>query len=557
MKKYFVPLFFVLLSCGNHLFDDVFDETLDDAINNALGTGLWSGETLSSTPKDILIGTNFSNVNAASLPKSVSLEDKFPPVQSQGEYGTCGVWSAGYAFKTALNAIEKNWSPADLENPSNQTSPKDLWLTIPNSRRGIDCNGTAFGYAMDALIVNGAASMAEVPYDMKSSCNESPSQSKGNPNNKLANYRKIADIGINGKGGEGMNVENFKNYLAQGRPVLFGATIGERFRKWKDNSVISSDYNIGGGHGMVLVGYDDSKGTDGAFRVRNSWGTKWGDNGSIWVDYNFFLTNFCDEAYVAQNPNSPSDPVNPPAPNTNDLLVIFAEDYHDPKNTSNPRARAFYYQVYNNGSTEILASQRWGVWYMYYNAYDADDSEIIFEDYYTDQYGKPCTKPEDVKNKICWGKYNSFIPTLAGALWNNINIKPGKIAGEEELGEFEIPYEMPKITGDYYLLVYADYMNVIKESNEDNNFYFIGDEFGKPLKFINGVQQSTPANTTASALAKRSKRAPVHSLVDLGELNAYTPQEIKTMLDRDRKNGVLAKKIAKYREANPVKRTRQ
>jgi len=551
MKKYFVPLFFMLLSCGNHSFDDVLDDMLNDVINNVLGTGLLPLDNPNIIPQDI---KSFSDVS--SLPSSISLEDKFPPVQSQGQYGTCAVWSTGYAFKTALNAIEKNWSPADLAKPENQTSPKDLWIIIPN-KRSTNCNGVAMEYAMDALIANGAASMKDVPYDMtNNSCNASSSTAKGNPNNKLANYRKIAEnqklSGIGSKV-EGMDVDNFKSYLAQGRPIAFAALLGERFKnRWGDKSVLSSDYFPTFGHGMVLIGYDDSK---HAFRVHNSWGPDWGDNGRIWVDYDFFVNDFCAYAFVAQNPNSntDNDNVNPPPKNTYDLLAKFAEDYQDYEYPGNPVARLFSYEVINNGSTEILASQRWGVYYMYYNAYDADEYEIIFEDYYTDGYGKPCSKPGDV----CWGEYE-YTDAIAGGLWNNMNVKPGKIAGEAETGKggFEIPYEMPDITGDYYLVVYADYENVIKESNEDNNFYFITSDGGKPLKFENGVMQSTPINSTA--LAKRPRPAPVHSVVDLGELNAYTPQEIKTLLNRDKKNGILAKKAAKYRKtAHPVKRIKR
>jgi hypothetical protein len=141
-----------------------------------------------------------------------------------------------------------------------------------------------------------------------------------------------------------------------------------------------------------------------------------------------------------------------------------------------------------------------------------------------------------------------------------MNIKPGKMAGEAEAGEygFEVPYTMPSITGSYYLVAYADPKDVIKESNEDNNMYFISDKDGKPLKFVNGVTQSTFANSSA-VLGKRQRPAPVHSVVDLGELNAYTPQEIKTLLNRDKQNGTLAKKIAEYRAnpAHPVKRIRR
>jgi len=540
---------FMLLGCGEHSFEEILEDVF--------GTGL-EESNLAVIPQDISRDLRDAD---ASVPKSVDLEHLFPPVQSQGQYGTCVAWSTGYAFKTALNAIDKNWSASDLAKPSNQTSPKDLWINIPNNIRSQDCNGTSFEKAMDALIANGAASMADVPYNMESSCNESSSKAKGDPNNKLANYRKIAnnpDLSGVGKK-EGMDLDNFKSYLAQGRPIPFAAKLGDRFRKWKDNTTLSSDYNLSGGHAMVLVGYDDSK---SAFRVRNSWGTNWGDKGSIWVDYDFFLTNFCKYALIAQNPNSPPNPN--PTSGDYDLLTSFAEDYPDPEDeTGDPRKRAFSYRVYNNGTKDILASQRWGVYYLYYDAYDAEKYEIIFEDYYTDEYKKtPCTNPKDFENEVCWGKRDNT-EALAGGIWNYMNIKPGKMAGEAEAGEgyvFEMPYYMPPITGDYYLVAYADHKDVIKESNEDNNLYFITAENGKPLKFKDGVMQSKPANQVASTvLSKRAKPAPVHSVVDLGELNAYTPQEIKTLLSRDKKNGVLAKKIAKYREnsAAPVKRKRQ
>jgi len=557
MKKYFIPLIFVLLGCGEHSFDE--------ALEMITGTGSLLAENPDKIQQDI---KNFSDADASSLKPQVSLEDKFPPVQSQGQYGTCAVWSTGYAFKTALNAIDKNWSPSDLANPKNQTSPKDLWQIIPSGQKGANCWGSAFVKVMDALIAKGAKSLADAPYVMEGQCENS---SGGNPENKLANYRQIAknyaildDPAYKNYPKEGMDIDNFKNYLAQGRPVLMSGKLGNRFDRWKSDAVINVDYKGGrfgtewGHHAMVLAGYDDSRGDNGAFRVRNSWGTDWGDEGSIWVDYNYFVDGFCVEAYVAQNPNSPD---NPPASGGKDLQARFAEDYPDPEDKTNPRKRAFSYEVYNNGKEDILASEKWGVYYLYYNAYDAEKYEIIFEDYYTNEEGKPCTKPEDFDNNVCWGKHNT--DALAGGIWNNMDIKPGKMAGEAEAGPgyvFEMPYEMPPITGDYYLVAYADYKDVIKESNEDNNLYFITAENGKPLEFIDGVMQSKPANSVASTfLGKRAKPAPVHSVVDLGELNAYTPQEIKTLLSRDKKNGVLAKKIAKYREnsAAPVKRKRQ
>lgn len=65
-------------------------------------------------------------------------------------------------------------------------------------------------------------------------------------------------------------------------------------------SAIAADnafYNVGPGqvfdrttsrdidHDIILVGWDDSKGSKGAWKLRNSWGTSWGDDGYCWIGY--------------------------------------------------------------------------------------------------------------------------------------------------------------------------------------------------------------------------------------------------------------------------------
>ena len=50
-----------------------------------------------------------------------------------------------------------------------------------------------------------------------------------------------------------------------------------------------------GGHAMCVVGYDDNR-YGGSFEVQNSWGTSWGNNGYIWIEYNDFAA-FVHEAY--------------------------------------------------------------------------------------------------------------------------------------------------------------------------------------------------------------------------------------------------------------------
>ena len=227
-------------------------------------------------------------------------------------------------------------------------------MIIPSGSKGEKCDGTQFEAALDALIASGGATMQNVPYDNLGNCTGSKT---GNSGNKLANYRKIASET------EGLTVDNFKGYLNAGRPIAIGARLGDRFMSWNSSSVISSDtYNDPGMqhayHAMVLAGYDDAK---NAFRVRNSWGASWGDNGSIWVDYNFFCNSFCFAAFVAQNPTVKSAGSTPKLEG-DDLLALWADDYH--YEGDEHYTRTFDYLVYNSGTTTILPSKRWTAVYM-------------------------------------------------------------------------------------------------------------------------------------------------------------------------------------------------
>jgi hypothetical protein len=56
-----------------------------------------------------------------------------------------------------------------------------------------------------------------------------------------------------------------------------------------------SDYEFHGGHAICLCAYDDTK---GAFRIKNSWGTNWGDRGYAWLSYDYVAQHaFMDDAF--------------------------------------------------------------------------------------------------------------------------------------------------------------------------------------------------------------------------------------------------------------------
>jgi cathepsin L len=78
--------------------------------------------------------------------------------------------------------------------------------------------------------------------------------------------------------------EDIKNAMVQYGPIGTGVAAGSDWDNVGPGSVISGrSTNID--HDVVLVGWDDSKGNGGAWIMRNSWGTGWGDLGYAFIAY--------------------------------------------------------------------------------------------------------------------------------------------------------------------------------------------------------------------------------------------------------------------------------
>ena len=200
------------------------------------------------------------------------------PARDQGNCGSC--WA--FALEAALESmviIYDGWTP-DL-------SEQQL---VSCNRHGYGCNGGWFD-AADHFINPGAVLESCMPYRASEvPCTEGQCQ-------KVAFIEDYQFINS--------SVNSIKNALQNG-PVPVAMTVFNDFYYYTGGCYSNSSSGQVN-HGVTIVGWDDSMcNGQGAWIVKNSWGSGWGDNGFFYIRY-----GDCNIGYGAvQYTYSPSVNVN-------------------------------------------------------------------------------------------------------------------------------------------------------------------------------------------------------------------------------------------------------
>ena len=223
---------------------------------------------------------------ASPLPASYELSQTSftQPVRNQLYVPSCTAFAIGegainYSLKEMYR--ESGW---DLTKLNNQVSPKYLyWTTGDWGTNRVTQN------VLEHLIVQGDATELNAPY------NDSPANDFAAEADDDANLLKISkweyvDCSTPAR------LTNLKIVLKiQNRPLVVRMQVDSSFGMYTGG--VWNYTGAGGayGHAMCIVGYDDTMqsedGSNGAFKVRNSFGSSWGESGFVWVGYSTFLNS--------------------------------------------------------------------------------------------------------------------------------------------------------------------------------------------------------------------------------------------------------------------------
>ena len=245
-------------------------------------------------------------VDRAALPDKISLENYLPYLYPQTG-STCVAMSVALA-RTIMFAKSRGITDIKLIT-QNQMSPFFIYY-LGRDEFDYSCNkGMNPVTALSIAQKIGFEKMSRIeypnywPYTKEFLCPNSfdfiPPEKQNHFKN--ASLYKIKDFYVT------KSIAGIKTALSKGYPVIVAMQIPSSFENcttnyWKSNVGENRNNSIGG-HAMVAVGYDDNI-DGGCIRIANSWGTKWGDNGKIWIPYNEFQYWLDGAFLMTSNTNS-------------------------------------------------------------------------------------------------------------------------------------------------------------------------------------------------------------------------------------------------------------
>lgn len=189
---------------------------------------------------------------------------------NQAQCGTCWDFS-GCAMVESANIVAGNLTNSPTSSLSKQSVLDGCWGS--NGGCNGDDNTTVLGYAKKGGLPLSSAYGQYVAYNQ--GCQLSTS----------AFGYTLSDWGyVDSVSGVGSTDLIKAALLANKSMIGCAVAAGNDWDSYQAGQVMNGrSTNVN--HDVGIVGWDDTKGNGGAWKVRNSWGPNWGDGGYCWVQY--------------------------------------------------------------------------------------------------------------------------------------------------------------------------------------------------------------------------------------------------------------------------------
>ncbi len=243
----------------------------------------------------------FTPYSGDELPDLVDLSQFMPPPGHQGRQNSCVAWAVVYAVKSYQERIEEGipYVQDGRISAYRVFSPSFVYNQINNGQNV----PTYFIDAFNILSNQGVVTWADMPYNQ----NDFTSKPSATLRQKAKKYRIDFWRQVNIQ-----DTKEIKAHLHAGYPVIVGVKVDRAFIEHPARTIWNSMGEAIGGHAMVVVGYSEQY---QAFRLLNSWGQDWADNGFCWVDYTHFH-RVANEGYVVKDALNTPTPQPDPRPRT-------------------------------------------------------------------------------------------------------------------------------------------------------------------------------------------------------------------------------------------------